>query len=145
MNARQPRAEYRQMARIAEYTAQVARRLADGENMQPCEVRAHLRKLKNCVGRGQAQFDAIMRCICAGEGVERLVRRRTLSVGATRAAIADALCERSKGEDPDWVGSALCDLETCTTERDFCLWAEENCFYGIENLLWYREENEKDD
>ena len=78
MNVRQPRAEYRQMARIAEYTAQVARRLADGENMQPCEVRARLSELKNCVGRGRAQFDAIMRCICAGEGVERLVRRRTL-------------------------------------------------------------------
>ena len=145
MNARQPRAEYRQMARIAEYTAQVARRLADGENMQPCEVRAHLSKLKNCVGRGQAQFDAIMRCICAGEGVERLVRRRTLSVGATRAAIADALVERSKGEDPDWIGSALCDLNTCETERDFRLWAEENRFDGMEELLWYREEDGKDD
>ena len=112
MNVRQPRAEYRQMARIAEYTAQVARRLADGENMQPCEVRAHLSKLKNCVGRGQAQFDAIMRCICAGEGAERPARRRALSIGATRAAIADALIARSKGEDPDWTGSALCDLNT---------------------------------
>ena len=145
MNVRQPRAGYRQMARIAEYTAQVARRLADGEGMEPQEVRAHLSRLKNCVVRGQAQFDAIMRCICAREGAERPARRRALSIGATRAAIADALVERSKGEDPDWVGSALCDLNTCETERDFRLWAEEHCFYGIENLLWYREEDGKDD
>lgn len=145
MNARQPRAEYRQMARIAEYTAQVARRLADDESMEPQEVRTHLRKLKNSVGSGQAQFDAIMRCICAEEGAERPARREILSVGATRAAIADALVERSKGEDPDWIGSALCDLNTCETERDFRLWAEENRFDGMEELLWYREEDGKDD
>ena len=127
MNARQPRAEYRQMARIAEYTAQVARRLADDESMEPQEVRTHLR------------------CICAEEGAERPARREILSVGATRAAIADALVERSKGEDPDWIGSALCDLNTCETERDFRLWAEENRIDGMEELLWYRVEDGKDD
>lgn len=165
MNARQPRAEYRKLARIAEYTAQIARRLADNEDTQPHETHNQVRALKASVGRERAQLDTILRylshndalkyievelkthgvtirhCICpndAAHAESRDFQPHRLSAKAMRKAVGDALIKRHRDEDPDWIGSALCDLDFCETEKDFYLWAEENGFEGIEEMLCYR-------
>ena len=166
---RQPRTEYRKLARIAEYTAQLARKLADPDADLPESDGALVRGLRASLKREQAQFEVIMRYLSRAkrgddyaevdmlehgvavrrytscDGLEftedkRLRRMRGMDVGETRRALSEYLLKQAADDSPDWIGSALCDLNLCRTEKDFRLWIEENGLTGAEDCLVYEKE-----
>lgn len=134
--------EFLRLARIADYTAGLARRLADADES---ERRETIQSLKRSLKREEEQFAAIMRYLSRTPSEpgrpfaeERGVHpSRRLDAPETRRMIGDAFLQREALEDPDWLGAALCDLNLCRTENDFRLWAEEHGFEKVENLFEY--------
>ena len=164
---RNVKSEFFKLARIADYTAELARKLANAENES--ERRANVQSIKRSLKREEEQLAVIMRYLNRTSGepvrptyieVEHLVRgvtaARYIQIGdnpfveervfqpngrldalETRRAIGDAFLQKEGADDPDWLGEALCDLNLCSTENDFRAWAEDHRFGEIENLFEY--------
>lgn len=56
---------------------------------------------------------------------------RTLDAGRTRDSIRGEFAGRAKGEDADWTGARLMELDRCECEADFYAWAEDA---GVEDV-----------
>ena len=167
MANRNMKSEFFKLARIADYTAELARKLANAANES--ERKESVQSLKRSLKREEEQFAAIIRYLnrtpCEPERpayseVERVAHgvtiARCVQIGGnpfvedqvfqsngrldaleTRRVIGDAFLQKEGLDDPDWLGSALCDLNLCNTENDFRLWAEEHGFKKVENLFEY--------
>lgn len=167
MANRKARSEFLKLARIADYSAELARKLANAGN--EAERREAVQSLKRSLKREEEQFAAIMRylnrtpcepdrpsyteveSVVCGVTIARSVQigdrpfvpdqvfqpNRQLDALRTRQTVGDAFLRKEGLEDPDWLGAALCDLNLCRTENDFRLWAEEHGFEGVENLFEY--------
>lgn len=167
MANRKARSEFLRLARIADYTAELARKLANAGN--ETERREAVQSLKRSLKREEEQFAAIMRylnrtpseperpsyteveSVVCGVTIARSVKigdrpfvpdqifqpNRRLDALETRQTVGDAFLQKEGWEDPDWLGAALCDLNMCRTENDFRLWAEEHGFEGVEHLFEY--------
>lgn len=167
MANKKARSEFLKLARIADYSAELARKLANAGN--ETEQREAVRSLKRSLKREEEQFAAIMRylnrtscepeqpsyteveSVVCGVTITRSVKigdrpfvpdqvfqpNRRLDELETRRTIGDAFLRLEGLGDPDWLGAALCDLNLCRTENDFRLWAEEHGFEGVEHLFEY--------
>ena len=57
--------------------------------------------------------------------------RRVLLPKASRPNIRTAFLKRGRGEDADWIGERLLELDACECEADFYAWAAET---GLEDV-----------
>lgn len=166
--AGQPKKEWLRLAVIAEYTARIARELAQGKG----DEKEQCRKVKDGVRRQTDQIESIMRYLIrtrhssnsgyieidlkqAGQTFARYTRLgdqafheehliqkgRLLDCEATRKAVCEVFTSRFGDDDPDWIGESLCDLDLCHSVKEFLLWGEAHGM-DVKEQLRYTEKKE---